>query len=592
MIPADRFSIKIRNILLILLLGVGLVACSRHSEFRQRLTKAEALMVERPDSAYEMLCDMEGQAEEMSRALRMKYWLLRCNAQNNAGVLFTSDSISSLLVEYYDRHGTPNERMLAHYMQGCAHRDMREWPKEAHCYNDAVAAADSAAADCDFRQLSIIYKEIGYIYSTKYLIKEALQAYDNAERYAQDTSSLLSIWYHKSNALIRKGDIDEGLRIKEELIAHDMAKGLYKSTAVTKGACVSYYIKKGNFKKAKAYLDDYAKHSDKLPGLGDYYYKKGTYYEETEDLDSAEYYYRKLQRLNDELLDQYLASRGLTRIYNTREQQDSLGKYALRALLLTDSLYNRKVGWNIQAAQTMYDYSRHQVETQRKVQKIQEGELRLRNIIIGATVICFIIILLALLYRNRVRQRMHKIHLQQVRNSAVVETLTKEVEEKTRLISLLHEQMNANAIDLQESEQMRRTIHILEQQTQEHKQQIDAFTKSQHATHLHEEPTIATFIQKVKRAKEHPNAEEWQRVFMLVETHYPGMKEIKNRKDVSPQEYRICVLLKLGLDIQSIVLLENSSNVNVSAIRRRLLKKLFGVEGGTKDFDRRLAEVL
>ncbi len=590
-----------RNILF-LLLGIALFSCAQYTEFKRELNQAEALMQENPDSAYRMLCAMNGRADSVSTSLRMRHLLLRSNAQNKADVLFTSDSIGSLLVEYYDSHGTPNERMLAHYMQGCAYRDMGDWPSAVVCFNKAVAAADTAAADCDFKQLSIIYGQIGYIYGRQYLIEEALQAYDNAEKCAQDTSCILAIWEHKSNALIQKGEVDEGLRIKEAIIAHNMNQGLYQSAAMTKGACIKWIARKGDFKKAGAYIDDYETLSgfflpngDIQNGREDYYHIKATYYVEKGELDSAEYYLRKLQRTSEKLNDRYLASLGLTRLYRAQQNADSVAKYAWQTFQYSDSLYDENVAQNMQQAHAMYDYSRHKEVAHRKDMEAKEAQIRLRNVIIVATILFFSAVLLFLAYRRRLRLKAarlrRKLRTRLTQNSAAVDKLNGEIREKTQLISLLHKQLNENAVDLQESEQMRRTISILEQKIQEHRRELDAFTKYQNASCLLEEPAVAHFIHVIREGKRRPNREEWQRIFMLVEAHHPGMKELNGHRDVSHQEYRICVLLKLGLRVSDILFVEETSNSNLSNIRSRLHKKVFGTKGGAKDFDRHLAEI-
>ena len=49
--------------------------------------------------------------------------------QNRDYVPFTSDSTALVLTDYFDSHGTANERMRAHYILGCAYRDMGEMPQ-------------------------------------------------------------------------------------------------------------------------------------------------------------------------------------------------------------------------------------------------------------------------------------------------------------------------------------------------------------------------------------------------------------------------------------------------------------------------------
>lgn len=58
----------------------------------------------------------------------MSALLDRADSMNRAYIPMT-DGIDSLLLEatkYYDRHGTPNQQIRAHYLLGCAYRDMGE----------------------------------------------------------------------------------------------------------------------------------------------------------------------------------------------------------------------------------------------------------------------------------------------------------------------------------------------------------------------------------------------------------------------------------------------------------------------------------
>ena len=54
----------------------------------------------------------------------------RADSMNRAYIPMT-DGMDSLLLEatrFYDRHGDANQQMRAHYLLGCAYRDMGEAP--------------------------------------------------------------------------------------------------------------------------------------------------------------------------------------------------------------------------------------------------------------------------------------------------------------------------------------------------------------------------------------------------------------------------------------------------------------------------------
>ena len=144
--------------------------------------------------------------------------------------------------------------MLAHYIKGCAYRDMGDQPASLRCYNDAVAAADTSRADCNYDQLSIIYGQIADIFDRRAMPDNALQAYEYAQRYAwkaKDTINVFTIWGNKSDALIDKGEIQEALRIKEAAAEGFRKMGYPQYAAKVMGLCIKWYALQGEFDKAK-----------------------------------------------------------------------------------------------------------------------------------------------------------------------------------------------------------------------------------------------------------------------------------------------------------------------------------------------------
>ena len=207
------------GILILLFTLMPLGGCQQENEgFQSQLTIADSLMRTDADSAFRMLCSMDSLASRMPKSQRMEHLLLRCNAQNKADSLFTSDSLGLLLTRHFDRKGTPNQRMLAHYVLGCAYRDMGDSPSALRCFNEAVAAADTSDANCNIRQLSIIYGQMGGIYSRQCLPNEALNAYDQAEFYAArsgDSLRIYNIWSNKSNAYFYQGNFEKGISLTQ-----------------------------------------------------------------------------------------------------------------------------------------------------------------------------------------------------------------------------------------------------------------------------------------------------------------------------------------------------------------------------------------
>ena len=565
-----------------------LMACTEHGAFERRLAVADSLMThEQPDSAYRMLCGMDAEAEEVSEPLRMRHLLLRSNAQNKAYVDFTSDSIGCLLVDYYTAHGTPNERMLAHYMKGCTYRDMGDQPASFRCYNDAVAAADTSAADCNYDQLSIIYGQIADIFDRRAMPDNALQAYEYAERYAwkaKDTIKVFTFWGNKSNALIKKGNIQEALRIKEAAAEGLREMGYPQKAARVLGLCIKWYARQGEFEKAKAAMDEYEalsgyfqKNGEAKSGKEAYYSIKGTYFLGKEEMDSAEHYFRKLLN-NSSVKNQHLAAWGLSQLFKRQEISDSVAKYAYMGDVLGDTLYSEQTAQNLQHAQAMYNYTRHLETAHRKELEAKDMAISRRNWVIGGTSIVFALILLALtLYRKDKKK------------AQAIEGLNCLIEEKKGLIHSLNSQLEQQAIDIEDYHQKVETIQVLNQKIAAYEAGMINRVNANLINQLNKEPAIRAIIHRLnskdKNTEKQPTHDEWNAVYSVAEKYFPALCDIKANPKISPLEYQICLLTKLRFEIADIVLLTGKDNSFITAKRKRMLPKLFNCTGSAKDFD-------
>ena len=77
--------------------------------------------------------------------------------QNRSGQPMLNDSLAEDLVNYFDRHGSANERMRSRYILGRTYYCLGELPRALELYNEAADCADTTAAECEFKVLSRIY---------------------------------------------------------------------------------------------------------------------------------------------------------------------------------------------------------------------------------------------------------------------------------------------------------------------------------------------------------------------------------------------------------------------------------------------------
>ena len=96
-------------------------------------------------------------------------------------------------VDYYDRHGTPNEQMRAHYLLGCAYRDMGEAPAALQSYQDAVDCADTTSTDCDYKRLMSVYGQMAELFHAQNLPEDELEYREQCRRCAQQMNDTLML---------------------------------------------------------------------------------------------------------------------------------------------------------------------------------------------------------------------------------------------------------------------------------------------------------------------------------------------------------------------------------------------------------------
>lgn len=557
----------VRKILFPLLL-TALVACTEHGEFERRLAVADSLMAAEPDSAYRMLDAMSDEAGQMPQAKRMRHLLLRTQAQRHAGIGFTSDSISNLLVSYYNAHGTPNERMTAHYLKGCSYLELGDEPATLRCFNEAVGTADTSALDCNYAQMGDIYGQIARIYNNHAMPDSALRAYGLAEHYARkanDTINVITIWGNKSNVLIDLGRISEALELREMAAERFKAMGYSKKAARVKGLCIKWYIQQGELDKAKAAMDEYEAISgysrikdETKSGWESYFHIKGTYYLETGKLDSANYYFKKLK-------------------------------------LASDTLFNIQTAQKLQNAQSMYNYMRHQEAAHRKELESKNVQLRLYRGIAFILLFAAVMSVFVLLLRRRIRRNERQLVVVRRENSRLnvlignnnrkLDELNGLIEEKISIITALNDQLNQQAIDLNSYHKQAETIQQLNERIAHYETEMMNQVTANLMNRLAEEPALMVVSQKLKARKEYLSKSEWTDLYSTAEKYFPALCNIKTNPKVSVSEYQICVLTKLGLRINDIIYLTQISASNISNMRSRMLSKLFGEEGGAKDFD-------
>ena len=87
-----------------------------------------------------------------------------------------------------------------------------------------------------------------------------------------------------------------------------------------------------------------------------------------------------------------------------------------------------------------------------------------------------------------------------------------------------------------------------------------------------------------------PKAEQWQALRDYSREAMPRFLMFLERREEHLRELEtdLCFLLRLGMLPKQIVKLTNVSFQNLNLMRKRLLRKLYGMEGNGRDFDAKI----
>ena len=580
---------KVIYLLLILLI---LTSCAGNRKYDDLMQRADSIMNVNDDSAkvaIRMLDGVKSQLPEFTQAQKMRYELLRHKAMNKAYISFTSDSKMKEVVDYYDRHGSANERMLANYVLGCVYRDMHEVPLALEYYNKAAEQADTTAADCDYGTLYRVYSQMGFLFSKQYLPYQLLDAFGKAEKYAYLAKDTLNAIINYQN----KGDAYDYLGKKDSVVAINLrSANMFKrigdnyNAAIALGCNYSYYIEKQDSVNAKKAFEAYF--STGYEGNSNYgdakaflLCEKGRYYMFVSRLDSAFSCLNQSLKLSKSYSNKAAATKVLAQYYARVNKPVLAMKYALKSSEYNDSDLLAVRESQLQQIQAMYNYGRNQ-EIARKAELKAERITMLVYVLIAGGVVIFL--LLTYLYLKQLKKKKEKILVtKHLYDDSLLKLRQKQ--EELELLRTVNDRKIADVI--KEKEQ---TINKLEDDLKDIREKYSNSSLSDVDILLKE----SSIYKRIKYLELHPKEimreNDWIELEGTIEQLIPSfIPLLKNRLNV--MAYRICLLVKLEISTSSIAILLGLSSSAISKYRKVMLEKLCGRSGKPKDFDEYIRQI-
>ena len=506
--------------------------------------------------------------------------------QNRSGEAMLNDTLAEDLVNYFDRHGDANEQMRSRYILGRTYYCLGELPRALEMYNEAISHADTTSADCDFARLSRVYAQKADIYHKQVQPRSQLNNLRIAERFAykgKDTLMAIECFSLQAEVYDYLHNPDSVIIVTEK--ASEMFKYISRidRSFEVLGNEISALVEKGYFQRAEECIkgfessDLFSSDGDVEKGREVYYYIKGEYYLAVHQLDSAEYMFRKELRDGKDANNQIAGCKGLQKVFEHRKNSDSIAKYAILSYELNDSAYSLSEMQNIQKMEAFYNYN-HQ--KQLAEQSMRDAELT--RIIFS----CFAVILLVVggvlfaFYRTKKQKELAEYR----------QNLDKLGKIQSELQELCGEDGDVPALIARKNEE----ISLLQSRISEYqKHQTDKDKAS-----LEDRLTQAKVVKELSGLlDENPirqaSRDQMRQITNLINELIPAFYNTLNAPVVlRPVEYEVCMLIRCHFKPSGVGKLLGLDEAYVSNLRRRILHKVYGLEGNPKNLDERLMTII
>ena len=591
------------------LIACILSACGPDKHAESIITEAEQLLNSKPDSALVVLEEIRDSKADWPRSQQMRYELVYAQAQNKAYVNYTTDSTALELVDYYERHGNANQKMLAYYILGCEYRDLGSAPKALEAYRDAIERADTTDSECDFRQLMLIHSQMANVYSTMYASQSEECELNNALRYAshiQDRAAMCAFNDLKCASLYKNKKYYDCIRMTDSLrqvyMQHD---DTYNASLVCVNGFKSY-LALGKYDSAHVYLENYAKifntdvsvrnirgGKDALPIL------RGDYYLCTNKPDSALLYYRTvdLHKLIPTVRSYLYCN--ISTSYKMLSQTDSAYKYLALHAELMDKCYDSSVAEACINAQQLYDYGIEQ-----KIAKQKSAEASLVKTYLIWTLIAIIILVTLLLYiryRNLLAQK-EAADLRIAHNNAMDSLHSAEVQlniltsQKDEVEKLLVEETIKSAQYNDELSSINKDIiaksteiHKLKSMISQYEKMIEPDKYTDANELLCQSEAVHQFRKSLTAKGSSIDSSHWTKLQNTIRHLFPNFEsQINKDGKLSKNDWQVCMLVKARFSPSEIEYIMNMKHSYATNARKRLHNTIFGYSGSGEEFDKKI----
>lgn len=564
-----------------------LSACGRHHVYSPSLLRADSLCRVLPDSALALLQQLSSQMPSAPEPDRMFHQLLCIKAADKADrPISQCDSTILRLIDYYENGGDPAKLAETYYYAGRIYFEKQDAPQALDYYLKAMD--NIGICEDSVRIKSVLLSQIGYIYHYQEIDSVARIWFEKACEFAVEHHDTLSLIFglrdkantYKNNEDSRKreNDLDKALLLCDKTNNRLMAN-------VVKSQIANLYIDEGRFVEAKKLLMPI---KDELTSIG-----KSAVYSMCAKIyygiglqDSAKYY-SKILLQEGTLYTKESSSKRLAEIALKESRPQQAIEYLSINKALNDTLKLLQAKESIARANAAYNYQKHEKENQ----KLRIKNLAAHNQIIVLFLIAVIILFAFLFMISRYRRYKYETKIKMYNlekaierqrllddenikcSEAEIADLDQKINQPVKLSTNLIQELNEKKISIV----LRKEESVLE--IQKHQNRYAVLKNSR----IYND--IITMLNDPNKENK-LTKEQWKQLDETVNNIFEGFgKQLFRLCKLSETEYRISLLLKIGvtpINISHIICLSPQA---VSSTRSRLYRKAFGKKGKSADWD-------
>ena len=312
-------------------------------------------------------------------------------------------------------------------------------------------------------------------------------------------------------------------------------------------------------------------------------------------LDSAEYYYRKVYRPNMSFVSKNPIYRGLLSVFKKRHQADSIAKYAQLYCMANDSsiaLNDRQTTAQMAAS---YNYNRFQKQAFENEKRADRERHHFHILLIIAFLLAYAGIYAFFRYKKRKRreieslkseyaevtrqynENLHSIDVLENAHKQVVSIIQQELhnaKDKTSkyesAIADINNQYEADILELKaENEKLQDTISQL-------KQCKDLSPFIENSQSFFASDIVKRIIQNAEKSVYSMSDDEWNEFMTTAKKYFPALvSDLNALEGITPQKIRVCFLAILPLRAQDLASFMGVPSQRISNLKSELNERLF-----------------